>query len=230
MSAFSTQMLYNLHNANDKLARRMASLFECTIDPVLIYNTIIPDDDRIVLKRAKELGCKSRNYHSQVTFAHRSGRYVVDLEHVGIVPPTYVEKRQTLDENYPFAPDMIAWGGQVHTVAANFTIGRELISLLSERCKSTKQVRYFLPGILVLLKTAGYEDLASKVADTQMLRNPPSLPPNVRPYLAEYNSLLSKVSLLPTEDRGRRRNEPMFRTDEEVLVPWTGKGAQIIDV
>ncbi len=207
----------------------MASLHECSIDRQEVYNTIIPEEDRFVLKRARELGMRSKTYHSSVTFKHETGLYNINLDSIGLVPVPLVEKQQPL-LSLPFAEPMIEWGKQMHEVAVKFTLGRELLELLNNLCKSPKQVRYLLPGIVVLLKTAGHEELAAKLGGEKLTRSAPSLPVGVRPYLAEYNALLSKVSLLPKglEDRSFPADQPRYNNNTELLVPWTERTVSLV--
>lgn len=222
MAAFSPQAAGNLLAANEKLAARMASIYDFRLDRQQVYDTIIPEDDRTILKRAAQLGLRGPTYHSYVQFKHEDMAFRIDLDNIGLLPKSLAERTTELPMEYEFAPDLVAWGKNVRDVVHAFIKGRAVLEALFDTCKTAKQVRYFLPGIVVLARTGGYTELADRLADTSIIRNPPSLPVGMRPYVAEYNALISKASLIPANVSSRLHpvDKPYITVNSGVLCPW----------
>ena len=185
------------HSTHQKLLRRMLSIHEVEINPRDVVEAIVPSDEREILLSAKRLGMRPEVYHSNVAFEYRGNRIRIDCSTCAPLPKYVVTKDQTLLPEYPFADTLKSWADNIIDVQMRFAMGEHVLNLLNDTCASPKQVRYFLPGIVTLLKIGGADEMAAKLSGASVVRNPPALPSGSRQAVMDYNALIAQASLLP---------------------------------
>ena len=197
MSAFSQSAFNCIQMAHEQLKRRMLNIHEFKINPRDVFDALVPEADREVLARAKQLGLRSSNYHAIVSLKVNGGSVRVDCEVCAPLPKDITSKSYVLDNTWPFAAEALSWADQMVEINRRFEEGSHVLDLLNDECSSPKQVRYFLPGIVTLLNIGDQDVLANKLSTSTPLRNPPALPAGVRKCVMDYNALIAQASLLP---------------------------------
>lgn len=208
--------------AHEQLKRRMLSIYPFKINPRDVFDNLVPEADREVLARAKQLGLKSSSYHSVVSLKVNGGSIKVDCEVCSPLPRDLTSKSYVLDNTWPFAAEALSWADQVSEIYLKFETGAYILDLLNDICSSPKQVRYFLPGIVTLLNIGDQPELASKLSTSTPLRNPPALPSGARKCVMDYNALIAQASLLPnrpisptgTSFEYQSRGKPMWGIED----------------
>lgn len=205
--------------AHEQLKRRMLAIHEFKINPREVYDALVPEADREVLARAKQLGLRSNSYHSVVSLKVRDGQIRVDCEVCSPLPRDLTSKSYELDNTWSFAAEALSWADQMAEINRRFDEGHHILELLNDECSSPKQVRYFLPGIVTLLSIGEQAVLANKLSTSAPLRNPPALPAGARKCVMDYNALIAQASLLP--NRATPANGTSFAYVQTDKPLWT---------
>ena len=206
------------HSTHQKLLRRMLSIYEIEINPREVVDAVVPSEEREILNQARKLGMRPEVYHSNVAFEYRGNRIRIDCSTCDPLPKYAVTKDQTLLPEYPFADKLKSWADDIIDVQTRFSLGEHVLNLLNDKCASPKQVRYFLPGIVTLLKLGGADGMAAKLSAASVVRNPPALPSGSRQAIMDYNALIAQASLLP--DRPVISQMVSLDFNYVVTAPW----------
>ena len=198
MSALPARTRGAILQAHQSLKMRMVAALPPPITPLNVYEAMVSERHREILREAKELGARSSSYHTNVTFPYNAQQIIVDMEDCGLVPVALTARHQKLDLEWPFVEALCQWADQIIEIYHKFQRGEHILDLLEERCASIKQMRYFLPAIATLVTVGGNRELGQELSASPVVRNAPTLPFGARQAIADYNALIAQASLLPS--------------------------------
>lgn len=208
MTALSGAAFQCARRALDDLNCRMYDLYSLDVTPNEVFEYMIPEEDRVILQAAKRLGLRTGHYSTSVSIHVGDARMAFDVGKIDMPMPTdFIQKTHQLDPAAPYYERIVDYVTKMKTVAEQFATARAVFDMLNDTCRSPKQVRFFMPSIVPLLKIGKADELANDLATTPIVRNAPNLPYGSRQALVDTNALIAKATLLPQKDRYTNYNK-----------------------
>ncbi len=224
MAALSQHTSHGVRQAINKLNERMYDLFTLDVAPREIFEYMVSNEDRVILNAAAKMGLRSATWSSSATITHHDMKLDFSLATLKLpMPSDLIEKKHPLDPQAPYAPRIIEYLEKMRTIAVQFATARAIFETLDLLCRSPKQLRFFMPSIIPLLKIVNQNELANELAATPIVRNPPNLPFGSRQALIDTNALIAKAVLLPERDRHQNYHKQFALSFDDSFKPsWQG--------
>lgn len=203
MTALSNAAYNCARRALDDLNCRMYDLYSLDVTPGEIFGFMVSDEDKATLAAAKRLGLKTGYYGMSTSFKVWEGCTLsFDMSSIGLPLPTdLLQKKYELDPAAPYHERIVEYVTNMENIAEQFATARAVLEMLNDTCRSPKQLRFFMPSIVPLLKISKVDELANELATTPIVRNAPNLPYGSRQALVDTNALIAKATLIPHKDR-----------------------------
>lgn len=211
----------------ERLNQRMYDLFTLDVAPREIFEHLVSADDRAIIAAAAKLGLMSGSWNSSVTLAYADAVFDFSMSSLKLpMPSDFVGKKFVLAPTDPYADRIAEYYEKIRAVAEQFATARAILDTLNTLCHSPKQLRFFMPSIVPLLKMAKLDERANELAATPIVRNAPNLPFGSRQALIDTNALIAKATLVPERERLQNRHKQfVLRFNSDFKAPW-GKGVK----
>lgn len=227
MTALSNTAYQCARRALDDLNCRMYDLYSLDVTPNEVFEFMTPDEDKVILAAAKRLGLRSGHYSTSVNVLAGAVRLSFDVSSIGLPMPTeFLQKTHQLDPSAPYYERIVDYVDKMNAIAEQFATARAVLEMLNDICRSPKQLRFFMPSIVPLLKIAKVDDLANELATTPIVRNAPNLPYGSRQALVDTNALIAKATLIPHKERYTnysKRYSLMWQSNHKTLFGVSGE-------
>lgn len=213
MSAIKPNTLSMLISTLRDLNRRMFAIYSLDVDQRAVFNSVIAPEDIPILERGYEIGLQSASHSHAIKLAvpvkyemnngyceHNTVYIDVGLKQVRCLLPKYAtNKAFTIDPSMPFYECVKDYADKMYPIAVMFARARIALEILSDACTNMRQVRYFMPSIITLLKEAGLDDDAKNLSKNTIPRTIPSLPHGSRQIIIDTNTIIAKATMVPTQ-------------------------------
>lgn len=225
-TAFSDGMYHEIMRTVHTMAARMGRLITCPVPARDILMTMIKDEEELAfMQRAHAAGMRDGQYATYFTFP------LNDLLHIqldaawigGVTLPSHFTRRQP-----NLSPDQTAaltdYAERKRALSDHWTNLSILLQHLQSHCTSPQQVRYVLPCLIGIMSNSDsphVRKLASKLTPTPIIRNRPTIYPEMRPIIEASNRLVSQAILLKDATLPDDNHVPIVRVQGRVICSWS---------